>query len=290
MHAIPGMVPRPDQFPAGCRFAPRCSYAQDACTAAPVPMRDRSPGDGPTSRQGRQLERVTLARCVRQDELVLSGPPADLGARTVAEPHGRDRHPSSEAEAPVLEVTDLVKDFPLRSGVLRRITGTVRAVDEVSLRIDAGNDPRPGGRERLGQVHPGPAGAPPHRPDQRDDRRRRQGHHLAARTYAPPAPRDDAVGLPGPVLVARPQAEHRRHRRGASGHPHLDEQGRAGAAGGAAPGPGRAGFARPVSVSPTSSPAGSASASPSHGRSRSSPGCSSATSRSARSTSPRSLR
>ena len=28
-HAIPGMVPRPDQLPPGCRFAPRCSYAQD---------------------------------------------------------------------------------------------------------------------------------------------------------------------------------------------------------------------------------------------------------------------
>ena len=36
LHAIPGMVPRPDQFPAGCRFAPRCSYALDACTAESV--------------------------------------------------------------------------------------------------------------------------------------------------------------------------------------------------------------------------------------------------------------
>ncbi len=43
-----------------------------------------------------------------------------------------------EAETPVLAVSGLVKDFPLRSGVLRRITGTVRAVDEVTLRIGAG--------------------------------------------------------------------------------------------------------------------------------------------------------
>ena len=38
----------------------------------------------------------------------------------------------------MLQVTDLVKDFPLRSGVLRRTTGTVRAVDQVSLRVDPG--------------------------------------------------------------------------------------------------------------------------------------------------------
>ena len=28
---IPGQVPRPQEFPAGCHFAPRCSYATDIC-------------------------------------------------------------------------------------------------------------------------------------------------------------------------------------------------------------------------------------------------------------------
>ena len=28
LHAIPGMVPRPDQFPPGCRFAPRCAVCR----------------------------------------------------------------------------------------------------------------------------------------------------------------------------------------------------------------------------------------------------------------------
>lgn len=31
---IPGTVPPPGKFPAGCAFAPRCSYATDACTSA----------------------------------------------------------------------------------------------------------------------------------------------------------------------------------------------------------------------------------------------------------------
>ena len=138
LHAIPGMVPRPDQFPAGCRFAPRCSYAREACTLAPVPMRDTSPGGGSTSGPaGDARASVMLARCLRQDELVLSGPPDDLGVAPSANT-SNGTAPSSEAEAQALEVTDLVKDFPLRSGVLRRITGMVRAVDNVSLRIGAG--------------------------------------------------------------------------------------------------------------------------------------------------------
>ena len=38
LHDIPGMVPRPGQIPEGCRFHPRCSYATDACVAAPVKL------------------------------------------------------------------------------------------------------------------------------------------------------------------------------------------------------------------------------------------------------------
>ncbi len=138
LHAIPGMVPRPDQFPAGCRFAPRCSYAQEACTVAPVPMRDNSLGEDSTSGPvGDAPDSSTLARCLRQDELVLSGPPTEL--EDASSPKATNvTVPSSEVEAPALVVTNLVKDFPLRSGVLRRITGTVRAVDKVSLRIGAG--------------------------------------------------------------------------------------------------------------------------------------------------------
>ncbi|MCC7281669.1 MAG: ATP-binding cassette domain-containing protein [Acetobacteraceae bacterium] len=39
---------------------------------------------------------------------------------------------------PLLEVLDLAVHFPIRKGLLRRRVGTVRAVDGVSLRLDAG--------------------------------------------------------------------------------------------------------------------------------------------------------
>ena len=41
---IPGVVPPPHAFPAGCRFAPRCSRAVAACTAALPALEDVSPG------------------------------------------------------------------------------------------------------------------------------------------------------------------------------------------------------------------------------------------------------
>jgi peptide/nickel transport system ATP-binding protein len=138
LHAIPGMVPRPDQFPTGCRFAPRCSYAQDACAEAPVPLRASSvAGEASVVTGTDSRANVALARCVRQDDLTLSGPSSQADAALAPTLPGQTP-PSAELETPVLQVADLVKDFPLRSGVLRRISGSVRAVDQVSLSIQPG--------------------------------------------------------------------------------------------------------------------------------------------------------
>jgi oligopeptide transport system ATP-binding protein len=42
------------------------------------------------------------------------------------------------ADAPLLEIDRLVCHFPIRRGLLRRTVGAIRAVDGVSLRVDAG--------------------------------------------------------------------------------------------------------------------------------------------------------
>ncbi|MGZ8264712.1 MAG: oligopeptide/dipeptide ABC transporter ATP-binding protein [Burkholderiales bacterium] len=34
LHPIEGTVPSPRDLPAGCAFAPRCGFADDACRAA----------------------------------------------------------------------------------------------------------------------------------------------------------------------------------------------------------------------------------------------------------------
>lgn len=59
MWAIPGVVPPPSQMPKGCRFHPRCAYVDgERCTTEPVEL----------LRRGNRL-----ARCVRIDELTLTG-------------------------------------------------------------------------------------------------------------------------------------------------------------------------------------------------------------------------
>ncbi|MCX7372471.1 MAG: ABC transporter ATP-binding protein [Alphaproteobacteria bacterium] len=42
--AIEGTVPPPFAWPPGCRFAPRCPFADTACEAAPPPLREIVPG------------------------------------------------------------------------------------------------------------------------------------------------------------------------------------------------------------------------------------------------------
>ena len=54
-----GHVPQAGQFPAGCRFHPRCEFAEDACRREP--LRSRRSADG------------RLCRCRRAQELALPG-------------------------------------------------------------------------------------------------------------------------------------------------------------------------------------------------------------------------
>ena len=91
LHAIPGMVPRADQFPAGCRFAPRCSYALDACTAEPVPLREPARVDGATTGPAtdKQIEGHAGSLCPPgRARPVERGRPGD---QRLAQHPGRDR-------------------------------------------------------------------------------------------------------------------------------------------------------------------------------------------------------
>jgi peptide/nickel transport system permease protein len=60
LNAIPGSVPLPGTWPAGCRFSPRCSYATDDCLGQPVALAGFGPGRS--------------ARCLHSDQLVVSRP------------------------------------------------------------------------------------------------------------------------------------------------------------------------------------------------------------------------
>ena len=56
----------------------------------------------------------------------------------MASPATHPASPDAAAGPPLMEVTDLVKHFPITKGLLRRTVGHVRAVDGVSFTIGAG--------------------------------------------------------------------------------------------------------------------------------------------------------
>ncbi len=113
---IPGQVPTPDAWPAGCRFADRCEHREPACDEMPVAW---------------VLAGDRGVRCRRADVLELAG------SAHVEHTSGA-RVDAPGAEAPLVEVTGLRKEFPVASAVLRREIGTVRAVDGIDFSIRAG--------------------------------------------------------------------------------------------------------------------------------------------------------
>lgn len=117
---IVGAPPAMHALPPGCSFAPRCPVAIDDCRIAEPPLTDPVPGHS--------------AACIRTDEV---GPEAlfDAYRRDIGEP---EPTPDTDTRT-VLKVTDLVKTFPITSGILfRRSKGEVRAVDGISFEIRAG--------------------------------------------------------------------------------------------------------------------------------------------------------
>ena len=120
---------------------------------------------------------------------------------------GQVRPPTGRPDgAPLLEATDLVKEFPVPGGILGRTVAKVHAVSGVDLQVAPGRDARRRRRVGLRQVDPRPAAAEPDPAStsgtvsfegQRDlstSRRKRD---------APAAPAA-ADGVPGPVRVAQP--------------------------------------------------------------------------------------
>ncbi|HEY0936680.1 MAG TPA: ABC transporter ATP-binding protein [Trebonia sp.] len=124
LYSIPGAPPDLVNPPKGCRFAPRCRYANDKC-------REEEPA----------LAGETTAHVYRCFYPVGAKEQTVAGQLTVVEPV-----PVVEAEAVpeqpvgnvVLSAKDLVKEFPVTKGVLQRRVGAVSAVAGVSFDIRKG--------------------------------------------------------------------------------------------------------------------------------------------------------
>ena len=115
---IAGSVPALTQVFKCCRFAERCDHAWERCRAEAPQWQETGGG-----------QRV---RCHLYD------PAESSRARPVSAQAGADLRAATQPGAALLEVEDMMVHFPIRRGVFQRTVGQVRAVDGVSLKLNAG--------------------------------------------------------------------------------------------------------------------------------------------------------
>ncbi len=116
--SIAGSVPPLDQEFTGCRFADRCADVMDRCRVAPPGLNTVGPRHA--------------VRCFLYD--------ASAAPRNATRVWGQDPLLPADPRAgeTVLEVRDYKVWFPIRTGLLKRVVGHVKAVDGVSFSIAAG--------------------------------------------------------------------------------------------------------------------------------------------------------
>ena len=113
---IPGAPPRLTGRLTGCRFAPRCRFAQDDCRAQDPDLREAAPGHLHACLHPKQAEVTERAEAVLRD-------------RTAG---------GDSQDAPLLAVTDVSKEFRVRSRKLFQRPGALKAVTGVSLEVYEG--------------------------------------------------------------------------------------------------------------------------------------------------------
>ena len=125
--AIGGTVPPLWLRFEGCRFTPRCNRAFGPCPTTPP---DLYPLDG-----GKRS-----VRCLLYTDLAKDAAPAAVQPTTevpVIPSEAKDLSATLATE-PLLDLRHLSVGFPIRSGLLHRITGEFKAVDDVSFTVRPG--------------------------------------------------------------------------------------------------------------------------------------------------------
>ena len=125
LYSIPGLPPDLTDPPAGCRFAPRCRYAQQQC-------RDSDP-------QLTHAEADHAYACFFPVDM-----PGEQGAKPARTAHGVTTltagvtAAASASAGPLLVVSHVVREFPITKGILQRRVGSVKAVSDVSFEVGHG--------------------------------------------------------------------------------------------------------------------------------------------------------
>jgi oligopeptide/dipeptide ABC transporter ATP-binding protein len=116
--SIPGIPPDLTNPPRGCRFAPRCPRATSQCREHEPPLS----GDDPEHR---------FACWHPVDGPVTSRP-------EITAVHFAAREQTNGHEEHLLEIKDVVREYPITAGILQRRVASVKAVSGVDLHVDVG--------------------------------------------------------------------------------------------------------------------------------------------------------
>jgi len=121
LETIEGLPPSLLDPPKGCRFAPRCAAKQERCVA--------------TLPELEEIETGHYSACLRAGELARSGPQS-IGLVSAAS--AQLAPPKALNPKPLVSVEGLSTHFEVRRGVLGGGRSVLRAVDDVSFQIRAG--------------------------------------------------------------------------------------------------------------------------------------------------------
>ncbi|TYB90096.1 ABC transporter ATP-binding protein [Oceaniovalibus sp. ACAM 378] len=113
---IPGQPPSPASLPKGCAFEPRCSVGNG---------RPKCLSEDPALRI---VDDASASACHYWRDTPTAAAPAEV----------REISRNVPDQPPLLEIRDLKVHFPVRRGILQRVTGHVRAVEGVNLTVHAG--------------------------------------------------------------------------------------------------------------------------------------------------------
>lgn len=115
LDSIPGRIPRMDDLPGGCVFAPRCRFVEPACHQAPPQLA--------------RVENQHWSACRRYQDVL--GSTTDMTALTT--------YPPPAASEEVLTIQELNKHYPVGGSLFTRNTNqVVKAVNGISLTLNKG--------------------------------------------------------------------------------------------------------------------------------------------------------
>ncbi len=148
LYSIPGLPPELTGVLTGCRFAPRCLYAQADCRDNDPQLGGSDPAHEFACFHPTQTSAADIAAIDKLAQAEAAEPAATMdtaetapsaeSARTAAVSQPAATANGSDPGRPLLQLAGVYKEFPVTAGVLQRRTGSVKAVTDVTIEIRAG--------------------------------------------------------------------------------------------------------------------------------------------------------